>query len=71
MKKIVFLISICLCLTGCSSLTKEEKEQLKEYINYSNTLIEQKLKNENPREVLQPYRARYRVVCPIVEKITK
>lgn len=73
-----FLISsiICTLLLFCSctsiSLNQIEQKQLKEYIEYSNSIIEKQLsKDINKRERLQPYRTRYRLIQPLMQRIDK
>lgn len=73
-KILLCILSIIFC-AGCTTsiqMTKIQKQQLKQYIVYSNNLIEEILKNDqNPRQRLEPYRTRYRLVQPILDKIEK
>ena len=67
--KYILIISLLLIITGCNSYSNIEKQQIKQYIEYSNNLIQQLLKNQNDsRTKLQPYRARYRLVKTIIDK---
>ena len=76
MKFIYISCIICLSIlfTGCNSisLNQMEQKQLKEYIEYSNAIIEKQFSNDtNKRLRLQPYRTRYRLIQPILQKIQK
>lgn len=68
--KLFFIALIPIFFTGCSSLTDIEKQQLIDYVNYSNNIIEQQFKNDQNKTIrLEPYRAHYRVAKQILQKI--
>ena len=74
MKIKILLCILCLTiLTGCTStiqMTNIQQKQLKQYIIYSNNLIEEFFKNDqNPRQRLEPYRTRYRLIQPLLDKL--
>lgn len=69
MKKIILMCLILGLIAGCSavSLNKTQQLEIKEYVVYSNNLIEQLLKDEQPRKRLQPHRTRYRLAQQIIK----